>query len=423
MSIIHWGVAAAMTVITPSLLAATTHTGLKYVSTSGDYIGGGKSDTLTPPGATVTVNGDARAVHVGVTDPSNWWYLDFVAPESAMLTKGSYPAATRYPFQGPKEPGLSMSGNGRGCNQLKGWFRVREYVRDTKTGAVKSLAIDYLQNCEVTGPPLYGAIRYNSKFALKVPTTAAIAGPDFATLELRNAVLDGTQSFSRRAGGLSYQWTQMEGPSVELKNATTATPSFIAPAVSTAGATLRFKLDTTDRKGETSTDDVIVVVNSSKAPRTEARFGGDPGDYITGGVTREYNTTNATIRFTRNYDEGISVSVSGGDWWNFDTAAANGKPYTVGTYANAERFPFQSATAPGLSLSGAGRGCNTLTGSFVVHQAEFDAAGNPTVADISFEQHCEGAKAKSYGEFVLNAVPHGVTQRQLVAARKRFPRE
>ncbi len=64
-----------------------------------------------------------------------------------------------------------------------------------------------------------------------------------------------------------------------------------------------------------------------------------------------------------------------------------------------------------------------MTGSFVVYQAEFDAAGNPTVADIAFEQHCEGGKAKSYGEFVLNAVPHGMDQRQLAAARKRSPRE
>ncbi|WP_396271313.1 PKD domain-containing protein [Ideonella sp.] len=422
MSIIHWGVAAAIAVSTPSILAAGTNTGLKYISTSGDYIGGGQTRTLTPPGATVTVTGTAQLVRVNVTDPSNWWYLDFAAPSSANLTKGSYPAASRYPFQSPMEPGLSMSGNGRGCNQLKGWFRVREYVRDA-AGTVKSLAIDYLQNCEVTGPPLYGAIRYNSKFALKVPTTAAIAGPDFATLELRDTVLDGTQSFTRRAGGLSYQWTQTEGPTVELKSATTATPSFTAPAVGIAGTTLRFKLDTTDRKGETSTDDVIVVVNSKAAPRTEARFGGDPGDYITGGVTREYNVVNSTIRFSRNYDGGVSASVSGDTWWNFDTAAPEGQVYKPGTYANAQRFPFQSATAPGLSLSGAGRGCNTLTGSFVVYQAEFDTAGNPTVADIAFEQYCEGGKAKSYGEFVLNAVPHGMVQRQLAAARKRSPRE
>lgn len=422
MSIAHWGLAAAIATAAPSAFAATLTTGLKYVSTPGDYIGQGQTQTLLSPAATVTANGDAQAVHVSVTDANNWWSLDFAAPSATALVPSSYPAAARYPFQSPMAPGLSMDGNGRGCNQLKGWFRVREYVRDAR-GAVKKLAVDYLQNCEITGPPLYGAIRINSKLPLQVPATAAIAGPDTTTLEGRTVVLDGTQSFTRRSGTLSYQWTQTDGPPVTLSDPKAVSPSFLAPAVGLEGSTLRFRLDTTDPKGEASTDDVVVVVNSLSAPRTEARFSGDPGDYITGGRTWEYDLYNSSITFNRNYGGGISASISGDTWWYFDTAPVQGKAYKPGVYRNAERYPFQSATAPGLSLSGDGRGCNTLTGAFQVYQAEFDASGNPTVADITFEQHCEGGRPSSRGQFVLNAVPHARLQKQLAQARQRFPRQ
>lgn len=50
-------------------------------------------------------------------------------------------------------------------------------------------------------------------------------------------------------------------------------------------------------------------------------------------------------------------------------------------YEDATRFPFQEDFEPGLSVSGDGRACNTLTGQFQVLQLDYDKDGNPIAID------------------------------------------
>ncbi len=410
------GLALLLAIQAASAIAVT---GMKYISTAGDYIGQGLTQSYLPPSASITATGTAGFTSVNVADPGNWWTIDFASPADGALTPGGYPDAARHPFNSPMAPGLSMYGNGRGCNTLKGWFRVREYELNTDSNVTK-LAIDFLQNCEVTGPPLYGAVRINSDYPLVVPETAAIAGADFDALSGETATLDGTQSFSRKYAPLAYRWSQVDGPAVILDDASSPTPSFIAPKVTKAGATLRFRLDTRDRSGKTSHDHVIVLVESPRAPRTEISFYGDPGDYITQGNAYRYTTYNSVIQFSRNFDGGVSASISGDTWWSFDSATPAGTSFGPGVYLRAQRFPFQDAKSPGLDFSGDGRGCNTLRGKFVVYKSKFDSLGNPTKLDMTFEQHCEGAKPAAYGQLLLNAVPHKVVQEKLRAARLRY---
>lgn len=398
--------------------AALAVTGLKFISTPGDYIGQGQRATYLPPDATLSAWGDTGAVHLSVTTATDWWYLDFAAPAGQALARGGYADAARYPFQSPLGAGLSMSGNGRGCNTLKGWFRVLEYERDSG-GNVTKLAIDYVQNCEVTGPPLYGSVRLNSNRPLLVPSLAAVAGADFAVLEGEVATLDGSQSFVRRNGPLAFRWTQLDGPAAVLDDPTAVRPSFTTPAVGIEGASLQFRLDVTDQAGRSSRDRVIILVESANAPRTQISFSGDPGDYITGGRSYRYDTRNAMITFSRNFDNGVSASISGDTWWNLDLAAADDATLVPGVYENVQRFPFQDPASPGLSLSGDGRGCNTLTGRFVVNQAEYDAGGQPIKLDVDFEQHCEGGVPAAYGQVLLNAVPQATLALKLRAARQR----
>lgn len=397
---------------------ALAATGLSFVSTPGDYIGGGARASYTPPTATVTATGTAGSVRVVVTTTTDWWYFDIAAPQGEALVPGDYPAAARYPFQSPLGPGLSLVGNGRGCNTLLGWFRVREYVRDA-SGAVQRLAVDFVQNCEVSMPPLYGAVRVNSRLPLVVPSLAAVAGPDQGLDAGAAGRLDGSQSFTRRRGGLAYAWTQLEGPATPLDDPAAVQPRFTAPDVGPEGATLRYRLTVTEAGGRSASDEVLVLVLGAGAERTRLSFRGDPGDYITGGASYRYDASNAALNFSRNFDNGVSVSVNGATWWYLDFAAPGDVPLVPGTYTGAVRFPFQAPDQPGLSLSGDGRGCNTLTGQFTVHQAEYDGAGTPTRLDISFEQHCEGAVPGAYGELLLNAVPREVLAQRLRAARAR----
>jgi hypothetical protein len=131
-------------------------------------------------------------------------------------------------------------------------------------------------------------------------------------------------------------------------------------------------------------------------------FSGDDGDYISGGGAYAYSTEakdRLTVNATGDHNH-ISVSVSGfnSDWWYLDLAAPSGEGLTAGTYDGATRYPFQGAGAPGLSLDGNGRGCNTLTGTFAVQNVVFGPAGYVQTLDATFEQHCEGGTAAARGE-------------------------
>lgn len=413
--------AALLVAVAAAPAALATTTGFKFVSTPGDYVGQGKTMEFDAPAATVVGHTTVWGTEVTVGQGSEVWFIDFAPTIISALGPGSYPAAGPYPTQSPMRPGLSVSGESRGCGPLLGWFRIKEYVVNP-LGTVKRLSIDFMQRCNATDPPMYGALRLNSNLPLVVPTLASVAGPDFDALSGQVTALDGSQSFTRHRGALSYRWTQVSGPAVTLNDPTAMSPTFVAPAVGPEGAALDFRLVVTDSTGDTDTDDVIVVVNAPTTPRTGLSFHGDPGDYITGGQARHYDLYDAAFYVWQNAGGGVSTRVLGDTDWMLETAAPKGQPFKPGNYRYAQRYPFQPATAPGLSFDGNGNGCNTLTGSFKVFAVKFDTQGNPTTADITWEQHCEGVKAASYGELLLNAVPHATLQAQLRQARAQAPR-
>jgi hypothetical protein len=135
------------------------------------------------------------------------------------------------------------------------------------------------------------------------------------------------------------------------------------------------------------------------------KFSGDAGDYITGGKTYSYaaNKDQLTVNGGAGYI-GVSVNGYNGDWWSLDLAAPLGKTLAPGTYDEAHRYPFQGA-GPGLDLSGNGRGCNTLTGSFTIQKIGFADDGRVQRLDATFEQHCEGGATAARGELHINNVP------------------
>jgi hypothetical protein len=138
-------------------------------------------------------------------------------------------------------------------------------------------------------------------------------------------------------------------------------------------------------------------------------FSGDPGDYITGGLSYSYSTDAGDILNVSSNNENsfIEVAVTGynGDWWYLDMAAPSGQSLVPGTYTGATRYPFNGA-GPGLSLFGNGRGCNTLTGSFTIIDAVYGPNGYVQTFDATFEQHCEGADAAARGEVhIANPAP------------------
>ncbi|WP_089154530.1 hypothetical protein [Micromonospora sp. NBS 11-29] len=148
----------------------------------------------------------------------------------------------------------------------------------------------------------------------------------------------------------------------------------------------------------------LVAAGPAQAQPVESgsvTFEGDAGDYITGGRSYAYSTDGGDqLTTTASADEShVSIGVNGynGDWWYLDFDAPGSQPLAPGTYANATRSPFNGA-GPGLSLSGDGRGCNELTGTFTVLNAVFGPNGYVQTFDATFEQHCEGGAAAARGE-------------------------
>src|SRR6185369_14638009 len=133
-----------------------------FLNSDAEYVDGGKQQLFTPLdgvftassfGTTVDISFDGGAAH--------YWSLDFAAPFDAPLQPGAYEMAERYPFQSPTRPGLSVTGEGRGCNVLSGRFVVLDVVYGPG-GEPESFAADFEQHCEDGPHALVGSIRYHT---------------------------------------------------------------------------------------------------------------------------------------------------------------------------------------------------------------------------------------------------------------------
>lgn len=126
------------------------------------------------------------------------------------------------------------------------------------------------------------------------------------------------------------------------------------------------------------------------------------GDSIGGGRDLLLTAENSKISWRRNYDGGLSISILGDDHWSLDFAPPEGEELVPGRYTGAHRFPFQGSRRPGLSVVGAGRGCNTLTGSFEILMVHYDRNGDVDAFAADFEQHCDGRGPALLGRVFIN---------------------
>jgi hypothetical protein len=144
---------------------------LKMTSDPGDYIGGGQRYSFGSADGTFSLQGDTSGVSVAFVSSGDWWYLNFAPPKGRKLSVGTHQNAARWPFQPPRQPGLDVSGDGRGSNTLKGSFDIKQIKYDTD-GQVVSLWATFEQHCEGAKPALKGEIRCNAD------TSIAYGQPD-----------------------------------------------------------------------------------------------------------------------------------------------------------------------------------------------------------------------------------------------------
>ena len=178
--------------------ALATNAAVYLQSDPGSYVGGGigaqnvtwihgvdgifSSSSIGPGKALISYQGSA------------YWSFDFAAPTynpqtntttGTPLQVGMYLNATRYPFNSPTRPGMSISGNGRGNNVSNGWFNVLDVAFDG-SGNLLRLAVDFKQYDETTtmsGPGIFGSLRYNAPgIALNTTGVASVPVPAAAWL-------------------------------------------------------------------------------------------------------------------------------------------------------------------------------------------------------------------------------------------------
>jgi hypothetical protein len=126
------------------------------------------------------------------------------------------------------------------------------------------------------------------------------------------------------------------------------------------------------------------------------KFISDPGDYIGQGKEHNFSDKNGIFSVVGDKNS-ISINFEGDDHWSFDFAAPRDKELMVGEYLSAQRAAFQNPVKPGIDISGAGRGCNTISGKFDVTQIEFLDSKTPIRFAAEFEQHCDEGDPKLTG--------------------------
>ncbi len=103
----------------------------------------------------------------------------------------------------------------------------------------------------------------NIRFYLTNIYPVAVAGEDFNVLQGETVNLNGSSSRDADGGIAAYHWTQTGGMAVDLINADTARPSFIAPDVDNTGDTLTFSLQVRDTGGLQDVDDISIQIKET----------------------------------------------------------------------------------------------------------------------------------------------------------------
>lgn len=195
-------------------------------SEPGDYIGGGRDYFYDLTNAAIRILPNYQSgVSLSVTSGDHWWNLNFSAPGGAPLQVGNYPNATRFPFNG-NGAGLSIGGDGRGCNGLTGQFTVLD-IGYGPGGVPERFWATFEQHCEGFAPALRGEIKIGGD----LPVTTSLAVVSAEAQPGRNHL----EWFAAEAAGLEARVQRREENS-----------GWSERAVMVADGTGRFVFDDTD---------------------------------------------------------------------------------------------------------------------------------------------------------------------------------
>jgi hypothetical protein len=114
----------------------------------------------------------------------------------------------------------------------------------------------------------------------------------------------------------------------------------------------------------------------------------EANEYVGDGRTHLYTPADALIS-VNGAGVRMVIEVNGYEQWTGSFEAMNTLArLEPGYYQDLQRYPFHNVTKGGLDWSGDGRGCNRLTGWFIVDRVTYSGS-TLTAIDLRFEQHCD----------------------------------
>ena len=138
-------------------------------SSPGDYIGQGRTELYTPADSTLVPDWWGRMFQFFVQENGTGsdWRVELAGRyNQPLLEPGLYEDVQRWPDHNPAKGGLAVAGEGRGCNRLAGAFAIDEITYENveypNTPELRSISMRFVQRCEETGPPLFGALRWTA---------------------------------------------------------------------------------------------------------------------------------------------------------------------------------------------------------------------------------------------------------------------
>jgi hypothetical protein len=84
--------------------------------------------------------------------------FDFQPPRGKRLRTKRYTGARDLYAGGRRRPEMAISGDGRGCAELTGWFEIHRFRVDRR--GLRTLSISFEQRCDNSGDVLRGSINY-----------------------------------------------------------------------------------------------------------------------------------------------------------------------------------------------------------------------------------------------------------------------
>lgn len=391
--------------------AAVAATGLIMDSPEGDYIGQGQSYYYTPSDGTFAVSRNYdNGVSIRFSSTSHYWNLDFAAPGRAALSVGTYDYAARFGSQAANQPGLEVSGDGRGSNGLTGSFTVKEVVYGD-AGQVVAFDATFAQRSGETGPPLRGEVLFRSSNTL--PPRNHFTSP--LTAYATDGVAFGYQIKTSRANA-SYAASGLP-PGLTINRSTG-----LISGTPTAQGSFQVQLSTKGMDGN-ATGTLSLTVDPpgrSTGPYSAFFASSDPGEPIGHGKVTSLVANDAIIITPQTSGAGgitftITSKADYGVQWRVQFAAPVGSALHVGVYDNAALSP--ASTRPGLHISSYGYDTAAVTGSFNVKELEFDPYGHVLHFHASFIQHTDAQAPALAGDL------HYESEKAVTSSPYAFARE